>query len=484
MNIQLNIENQEYLYETQILVKAFLAQKTGSGDPEQYPEAELKIELDGKRVRAMLGDIGQSGEAYSEEKKELKAELKRTVYRVMERFTGVCLPWGALTGIRPTKIIMGLLEEKQDITDQDIAEFLRKNYYVSEEKIRLGIDIARREKRILEGIDYDNGYSLYIGIPFCPTTCLYCSFPSYPLGAYEKKTDLYVEALLKEIAYAAEAYGDKKLNSVYLGGGTPTTLTPEQLDAVLGAVRSSFDFQYCREFTVEAGRPDSITAEKLEMLKKHGVERISINPQTMKQETLDLIGRYHSVEQVKEAFHLAREAGFDNINMDFILGLPNETIEDVRNTMEETCKLSPDSITVHSLALKRAAGLTIFKEAYKDLQMENSEEIMELCGGYAKKMGMEPYYMYRQKNMAGNLENVGYAKNGKEGLYNILIMEEKQTILALGAGAVTKYVFPAQTRIERVENVKNVDHYIQRIDEMIERKMKFFERVTECHGAG
>ena len=224
---------------------------------------------------------------------------------------------------------------------------------------------------------------------------------------------------------------------------------------------------------MEAGRPDSITPEKLAVLLKHGVTRISINPQTMNQKTLDLIGRYHTVEQVKETFQLARKMGFDNINMDFIVGLPGETMEDIRFSMEEVQKLNPDSLTIHSLAIKRAARLNIMREQYKDFTIENNEQIMELCAAAAENMGMTPYYMYRQKNIAGNMENVGYARIGKAGVYNILIMEEKQTIVALGAGSVTKRIYP-DGRIERCANVKDVTQYIERIDEMIERKEKLF----------
>ena len=360
---------------------------------------------------------------------------------------------------------------------------MKNNYYVSDEKIDLSRDIAKREIRILRNIDYRDGYSLYIGIPFCPSTCLYCSFTSYNIDAYKKKVDEYVDSVIKEIDYVANAFKDKKLNTVYFGGGTPTTLTDVQLDKLITKVKDSFDFTYVQEFTVEAGRPDSITREKLQVLKKHGVSRISINPQTMKQETLDIIGRKHTVSQVIDAFNMAREEGFDNINMDFIVGLPNEGIEDVRYTMEETLKLNPDSITVHSLAIKRAARLNMFKDEYKELSIENNKEIMSLTAEYAKKMGMKPYYLYRQKNIAGNMENVGYAKEGCEGIYNILIMEEKQTIIALGAGSVTKYVYPDGERIERVDNVKNVDLYIERIDEMIERKINFFQRVLSDHKA-
>ena len=423
--------------------------------------------------------FADEGEADFLDRKSIKNQAKRLVYNVMKNQTGKELPWGTLTGIRPTKIPMSLYERKKSYDDEQVYEYLKDIYYVSDEKINLSRDIAKREIKILRNIDYKEGYSLYIGIPFCPSTCLYCSFTSYNIDAYKKKVDEYVDSVIKEIDYVANAFKDKKLNTVYFGGGTPTTLTDVQLDKLISKVKNSFDFTYVQEFTVEAGRPDSITREKLKVLKKHGVSRISINPQTMKQETLDIIGRKHTVTQVVDAFHMAREEGFDNINMDFIVGLPNEGIEDVRYTMEETMKLCPDSITVHSLAIKRAARLNMFKDEYKELSIENNKEIMDLTAEYAEKMGMKPYYLYRQKNIAGNMENVGYAKDGCEGIYNILIMEEKQTIIALGAGSVTKYVYPDGERIERVDNVKNVDLYIERIDEMIERKINFFQKVLD-----
>lgn len=413
------------------------------------------------------------------DRKATKNSLKRLIYKAMNNVTGRELPWGTLTGIRPTKIPMSLLERKKPMSFEKIYNYMKDTYYVSDEKIKLSRDIAKLEIEILKDIDYKNGYSLYIGIPFCPSTCLYCSFTSYNVSMYKSKMDAYVDSVIKEIDYVAKTFKDKKLNTVYFGGGTPTTLEPEQLDRLIGKVKESFDFTHVKEFTVEAGRPDSITRDKLLVLKKHEVSRISINPQTMKQETLDIIGRKHTVEQVKDAFKLARELGFDNINMDFIVGLPNENIEDVRYTMEETLKLNPDSITVHSLAIKRAARLNMFKDEYKELSIENNQEIMKLTADYAAKMDMKPYYLYRQKNIAGNLENVGYARDGKAGVYNILIMEEKQTIVALGAGSITKYVYPDGERLERVDNVKNVDQYIDRIDEMIERKVKFFDRVLK-----
>lgn len=293
------------------------------------------------------------------------------------------------------------------------------------------------------------------------------------MSRFGDRVDAYLDSIEKEIDYVAEAFKDKKLNTIYIGGGTPTTLEPDQLERLLSKIENSFNLSFLQEWTVEAGRPDSITREKLKTIKRHPVTRISINPQTMKDETLELIGRRHTVLQVKDAFLLAREEGFDNINMDIIVGLPQETKEDVENTLEEIKKLGPDNLTVHSLAIKRAARLNTQKEEYAGMKSVNSESTMELTQDAAEEMGMKPYYLYRQKNMTGNMENVGYAKPGKEGIYNILIMEEMQTIVALGAGAITKAVYP-NGRIERCENVKDIKTYLEKTDEMIERKKKLF----------
>ena len=408
---------------------------------------------------------------------QVKNKLKQELYGFLAEGCKETLPWGTLTGIRPTKIPMKLLNE--GVSEEEIGQYMKDTYLASEEKINLSIDIAKRERKLLEKIDYENGYSLYIGIPFCPSTCLYCSFTSYPLAAWSSKVDRYLDALEKELTYVATKFYHKKLNSIYIGGGTPTTLNPAQLDRLIRKIKCSFDLSHCVEFTVEAGRPDSITRDKLQVLKQHGVERISINPQTMKQETLDLLGRRHTVEQIKECYKMARDLGFDNINMDLILGLPKETLEDVRHTMEELIALEPENITIHSLAIKRAARLNIFKDYYKDMEMVNTKEHMDLCQEYCEKIGLYPYYLYRQKGMAGNMENVGYAKEGKAGVYNILIMEEVQTIVACGAGATTKRVWPTPEadgthRIERCENVKDVGQYMDRIDEMIVRKQRLF----------
>ena len=438
--------------------------REGSFLPGSVPASDGEPDWDG----------AGSEEAYDDVRKETKNRLKRLLFDLLKEYTGKTPVWGTLSGIRPTKITSSYLE--RGYSEAEAKQRFMMEYYVSGEKAEQCVTISRNEAEILRDVDYKNGYSLYIGIPFCPSTCLYCSFTSYPLSKYRGKTDAYIEALGKELKYIAEICAGRNPETIYIGGGTPTTLEPCQLDSLLGIVHELFDAKAVREFTVEAGRPDSITPEKLKVLGAYDVGRISINPQTMNQKTLDLIGRHHTVEDFLHAYDMARTCGFDNINMDFILGLPDETQEDVRNSMEWVERLKPDSLTIHSLALKRASRLNILKEQYKQYAIENSDDIMEITRRTAKTLGLNPYYLYRQKNMAGNLENTGYAKDGKAGIYNILIMEEKQTILAAGAGSSTKMVHPGGRKITRIENVKDVDLYISDIDKMIERKRSFFER--------
>lgn len=467
--IYIKISDMDFYDDAVVLIKSF------------YPRTEVMQYQEQAEQTRTAQDIVVEPEVPEKDgrsKKELHEAFKCTLYTKLSAQLNKTLPWGYLTGVRPSKIAYTLLEKGAD-REQILEEFTKK-HLVSEKKAQLALQVAQTEKSILEKMDYKNGYSLYIGIPFCPTTCLYCSFTSYSLAAYQSKVQPYLEALLKEMKYVSEAMRGRRLDTVYFGGGTPTTLSAGQLDMLLTELERQFDLSACRELTVEAGRPDSITYEKLCVLKAHHVDRISINPQTMNQQTLDLIGRRHTVEQIEEAFALAGKAGLDNINMDMILGLPGENKEMVQHTLEKIKALAPESLTVHSLAIKRAAALNIWREKYLDLQMDNSDEIVSMAADYAHQMGHQPYYMYRQKNMAGNFENVGYSKPGLECIYNILIMEEKQTIIAMGAGASTKIVFQNETeggqagRIERIENVKDVTNYIQRIDEMIERKRKFF----------
>ena len=358
---------------------------------------------------------------------------------------------------------------------------MKDTHEVSDRKAELALDVARREYDILRGLHLGenggpDGYSIYIGIPFCPTTCMYCSFTSYPICVWKDRIDEYLNALFREMEATAEAHRGEPLDTVYIGGGTPTALTAEELEKLLSGIRKIFDLSELKEFTVEAGRADSITSDKLKVMKENGVTRISVNPQTMKQETLDFIGRKHTVEQVRTAYHMARQAGFDNINMDIILGLPGENDSDVEETMRQIREMGPDSLTAHSLAIKKASALNRWIEKNGVPVLHNTDETVEIVRNSAAEMGMKPYYLYRQKHMTGNMENVGYARDGRYGIYNILIMEERQTIVALGAGSITKRVFRGNGgRIERCENARDVDVYISNIEEMISRKERLFE---------
>ncbi len=391
---------------------------------------------------------------------------KRVILKVMDAE----LPWGILTGVRPSKVAYAYLEDGR--SELETEQILREDYLLREDKAKLCTQVAASERLLLQdhkGTDV----SIYAGIPFCPTRCSYCSFISNDKRAYDKWAEQYVDALVHEMDSCHNLLKDRGLQSFYMGGGTPTTLDPEQLKKVLQAADRLCHFAELKEVTVEAGRPDTITPEKLQVLKAMGVTRISINPQTMIQRTLDVIGRKHSVEAVEEAFWMAREAGFDNINMDFIVGLPGEGPDEVRYSMERVKKLRPDNLTVHTLAIKRSSKMNE-EGAGLDLlgQARQIDEMISITAQAARELGMEPYYMYRQKNMAGNFENVGYSLPGKEGLYNIEIMEERQTILAFGAGGVSKVYFPTENRLERVPNVKGAEEYIRRIDEMIGRKQE------------
>ncbi len=398
---------------------------------------------------------------------EYRYKAGRLVYDLLKNVTGKELPWGILVGIRPTKHVYEALEQGRDL--DSIRDEMSGKFYVSDSRIETAIRIANCERKILGSFDYKKGYSIYIGIPFCPSTCLYCSFASYPVEQFGHLMDDYLTSLERELAYASMCMPLKNLNTIYVGGGTPTALSEEGLERLLRMIHRYLPVEKCLEFSVEAGRPDSVNEAKLKLLKDYGVTRISINPQTFVQRTLDLIGRKHDVDSVLRAYEAARNAGHDNINMDLIVGLTGETPKDVEETLKYVEKLSPESLTVHTLAIKRAARLKIENETYRGMAATGIPEMIEMTMEYAREHRYHPYYLYRQKNMAENLENTGYAKPGKEGLYNILIMEEKQPIIALGAGATTKMVYN-NGDILRVENVKSLPDYIGRVDEMIERK--------------
>lgn len=477
------LNEMQFEYDIHSLVKAFYPGKEvkvlEKSVEKQSEEGMPEFEIDFQSTSISFYIIEDGERKYEKQtvlkqpdsRPDVKNDLKQLIYDSLSEYLGKDLPWGTLTGIRPTKIPMTLLEEGK--SEDEILEYMKVVYKISDEKGNLSIEIAKREKELLSRLHYKDGYSLYIGIPFCPTTCLYCSFTSYPICVWKDKMDDYLTALEKEMEATAKIMQGKILDTVYIGGGTPTTLQAEELDRLITKLKATFDLSQVTEFTVEAGRADSITKEKLEVLYKHGITRISVNPQTMNEETLKLIGRQATAAQTVETFKMAREMGFDNINMDIILGLPGETEEDVTYTIEKIKELHPDSLTVHSLAIKRASKLSQWIEQNGITALNNTDETMEIAADGAKAMNMKPYYLYRQKNMSGNFENVGYAEEGKFGIYNILIMEELQTIVALGAGSITKRVFQ-DGRIERCDNVKDVGLYIERIDEMIERKRRLF----------
>ena len=378
-------------------------------------------------------------------------------------------PWGILNGIRPAKIATKLL--CSGLSGAQVVEHFMNNCQTTREKATLALQVAKCELPIRNAM-YKNGVSLYIGIPFCPSRCLYCSFVTCGTKQAARLIPDYVEALKGEIEYMGKivAESGKITETVYIGGGTPTTLTAGQLDDILSQIYKSFDLAYCREFTVEAGRPDTITVEKLETLKKHNVNRISINPQTMNEKTLRIIGRAHTPDQIRSAVKDARLCGFDCINMDVIAGLPDESADMFKYTLEEVAALSPENITVHTMSIKRSSRLHEYLHDYQLTSGSEVEKMIDYARDFMALNGFHPYYLYRQKNQLGNLENVGYAKEGFDSLYNIYIMEEIQTILALGCGGVTKTVDPITDRIERVFNVKEPQDYLARIDEMLERK--------------
>lgn len=398
-------------------------------------------------------------------KKHYTCAVTKAFCQTARKIRNVSLPWGVMSGIRPAKVVRQYREEGYSY--DEIKEILMSLYEVSEKKAELALRVAENEKQILSGIG-KNSVSIYIGIPFCPTRCLYCSFVSTDLKKSGKYTDDFVRLLVKETEKTGEILKRLSLyaENIYIGGGTPTSLSAEQLKKIFDAVEKNLKNDRLKEYTLEAGRPDTITKEKLLAAKNAGVNRISINPQTMNDVTLKKIGRKHTSDMIKTAYSLARECGFDNINMDLIAGLPDETAQMFKYSLNEVIKMNPENITVHSMCVKKAAALR-----FSEIELTKSRvmnEMLDYTAEAMEKTGREPYYMYRQKNISGNLENVGYAEKSRMSFYNINIMEEAQTIIALGGGAVTKIV--KGDRIERIFNFKDPYEYINRFDEIIAKK--------------
>ena len=399
-----------------------------------------------------------------------KRQVKMALYGLLKQMTKMDLPWGALTGIRPTRLLYEAMDAGMDMAAA--RRHVMDEFDVSADRADLLCEIADMQQGIR--VPEKDSYDLYIGIPFCKSRCSYCSFSSGEIGRNKKLVAPYTEALLKEIELSAGIMQEAglKVRAAYMGGGTPTAIPCADLERILGKARECFPG--AMEWTVEAGRPDTITEENLRMLKSMEITRISVNPQTFNDETLRIIGRLHSGEDTINAYKLARDIGFDDVNMDLIAALPGETPEIFRESLNKVIELNPESVTVHSLAIKRSSKLHemmhVSGAGHTQVSAAGAAEMIAYARRVLGENGWKPYYLYRQKYMAGNMENVGYAKSGKACLYNIGNMEETASVLALGAGAITKWLFDRDLRIERAANVKNIEEYIGRIDEMVQRK--------------
>jgi coproporphyrinogen dehydrogenase HemZ len=426
----------------------------------------VKIDMQGP----VEGSMEKSTASPNKKNKKFKNAVKLTILKCLEQSTDISMPWGILVGIRPTKIVHEGLREGSNF--EGIMKVLTGDYAVSNEKACLTLEVAKNESRYLSCSE--KAISLYIGIPFCPTRCSYCSFTSNSIKGKDNLVSEYLKALIYETEEMLRylSLRDYKIDTIYMGGGTPTSLTAEQLNILFNTLQKHIDLKGLREFTVEAGRADSIDKDKLRIIKEAGCSRISINPQTMNDKTLKLIGRGHTSGEVVEKFYLAREYGFDNINMDLIIGLPGEGQAEIHNTLDILKKLAPENITIHTMAIKRASVLNEME--YKNNSID-VREMYDTTSIALRSIGLKPYYMYRQKNMVCPLENIGYCMPDRECIYNIQMIAENISIVALGADAVTKVIYRSENRIERTANVKDVKEYNSRVKEMVENKIRLFE---------
>ena len=477
--MNLYVKNHNFHFELENLTRLFFPNEkitvirdfSEPQPPYIYTEVSDKI-----TISVNIGSFNKSETAVKkltdDDNELVSAQL---LYKLLCDFTGLTQPWGILTGVRPVKLLRRLAEESSE--EQAVKKF-EKDFFVSNEKIALSRETEHNERKILE-LSKPESFSLYVGIPFCPSRCSYCSFVMASIERAEKLIEPYTKLLCEEIKRTAEIANKLglRLETVYFGGGTPTTLSAEQLDTVLGTVNNSFDMSTCREFTVEAGRPDTIDIAKLFALKENKVDRISINPQNVNNEVLKTIGRKHTAQQFFDAFELARKCGFDNINTDLIAGLPTDTTESFKNSLDSIVRLNAECITVHTLCMKRASRLTTEGVTLDLQQARDAREMLAYTQNVLGQNEYIPYYMYRQSRMVGNLENVGWSKRGFESLYNVYVMDETHTILACGSGGVTKLKRNNPDYLERIFNFKYPYEYIDRFDELIQRKsgiMQFY----------
>lgn len=477
MSIRIYIYNHSFHYEMENLTRVFFPnEKLEVFKGEQPNDTEKPCLITSKTAEGVECSLITDEYRSKLEKSlpcdasedEQEREMAILLYRLLSEYTGLSPLWGILTGVRPIKLFRRLREE---IGEEGAKEYFKNKLLVSEEKTALSTLTERNERLILNTSTPDS-FSLYVSIPFCPSRCSYCSFVSQSVEKSFKLIEPYVELLCREIEYTGQIARNLglRLQTVYIGGGTPTTLSPSQLDMVMSAINRSFDMEICREYTVEAGRPDTVTQEKLKVIRQNGADRISINPQTLNDEILKAIGRRHTSEEFFTAYDIAVKAGFDHINTDLIAGLPGESAQSFASTLNKIAELDPRSITVHTLSMKRSSALTLEGAELLRRDFETAEQMHRFCSELLPKNGYEPYYLYRQSRMVGNLENVGWSKKGSEGLYNVFIMDETHSILGCGAGATTKLRQPEGTYIERIFNYKYSYEYLKCFDEMLKRK--------------
>ncbi len=476
------IEGHTYHYEMENLVRLFYPNEkitVTNESPDEYVKPYIFTSL-GKENGRIAISVTIETECFSETDtvkidnftddvdKTCEREMAVCLYDLLCRCTGKTQPWGILTGVRPIKLFRRLSEQ---YGEEYAKSYFTEKLKVSKEKTDLSAVTEQHERKIL-ALSTDKSFSLYVSIPFCPSRCAYCSFVSQTVEKAGRLIGQYFELLCKEIEYTAKIVKKKalRLESVYIGGGTPTTLSAVQLSKLISVIKENFDLSTCREFTVEAGRPDTIDEEKLKAIYEGGIDRISINPQTLNDDVLKVIGRRHSAQETINAYRLAEETGFRHINMDLIAGLPTERTESFKSTLDRICELSPASITVHTLALKRSSRLTMEGKGISTDSGENAAAMLEYCEKKLTACGYHPYYLYRQSRMEGNLENVGWSKEGFDGIYNVFVMDETHTIIGCGAGAVTKLKVPGSESLTRIFNYKYPYEYINGFDEMLKRK--------------
>ncbi|MEH7116366.1 coproporphyrinogen III oxidase [Neobacillus vireti] len=447
-------------------------------------EAELK-DQDGKVIGANYQKKFNLSVTEKEQFKQIKNAVAHVYLTVLQEWTGMIQKWGILTGVRPTKLLHRKVQE--GIPLKEAHQQLKDDYLISDEKIELMQHIVDRQLAVVPDLySLEREVSIYIGIPFCPTKCAYCTFPAYAINGRQGSVNSFLGGLHYEMQKVGAWLKGKgvRITTVYYGGGTPTSITAEEMDMLYEEMYNSFpDVENIREITVEAGRPDTITPEKLEVLKKWNIDRISINPQSYTQETLKAIGRHHTVTETIEKYHLAREMGMNNINMDLIIGLPGEGVEEFTHSLVETEKLMPESLTVHTLSFKRASEMTKNKDKYKVAPRQEVERMMELAENWTKDHGYVPYYLYRQKNILGNLENVGYSFPNQESIYNIMIMEEQQTIIGLGCGAASKFIDPKTGKITHFANPKDPKSYNDNFEAYTQDKLTILDELFSEKGS-